>query len=389
MRTSIVLGVTDVDFSNADVQGTGFYGAILERSSFRQANLANAKFDRATLTAADFTGAEIRGASFVVEVYYGNDMPPVLAGTGIKLDQLYSTQSYQSGDLREVDFGNNEFAGANFAGKDLTDAGFGNVTLTGAEFTDAVIRARFGNTLTLSQIISTGSYIARDLRGVDLHYSRLAGANFTSQNFENADLGASDLSGANFRQANLANANFVTTTWYTCFDCIGGPGLRTSYSYASLIDADLMAADARGASGLNLYGAITTNLIESDGHIKGLELEAGDLLIVRDYDGRATPYYGGNPPPISVFPFPLPSHTAPNSITIDESVELNPRGTLRMVFEADAWDSTISFARHPGRARRHAGTHVCRRRESRHPARPHVRRFRLDRRRAYRRVRRL
>jgi hypothetical protein len=46
------------------------------------------------------------------------------------------------------------------------------------------------------------------------------------------------------------------------------------------------------------------------------------LLVVRDYDG-----YG----------IPLP-------ITVDQHLAMGPGGKLRLVFQADAWDSTISFA---------------------------------------------
>jgi len=34
----------------------------------------------------------------------------------------------------------------------------------------------------------------------------------------------------------------------------------------------------------------------------------------------------------------------PRPITVDEHLTMAPGGALRMVFEADAWDSTISFA---------------------------------------------
>ena len=47
---------------------------------------------------------------------------------------------------------------------------------------------------------------------------------------------------------------------------------------------------------------------------------------MRDYDGN---------PPYGIGPIP---------ITVDQHLAMGPGGTLRMVFEADAWDSTISFA---------------------------------------------
>jgi hypothetical protein len=58
-------------------------------------------------------------------------------------------------------------------------------------------------------------------------------------------------------------------------------------------------------------------------------LDAGELLVVRDHDGDSSRYDPVLPP--------IP-------ITIDQHLAMGPNGTLRMVFDADAWDSTISFA---------------------------------------------
>jgi hypothetical protein len=72
--------------------------------------------------------------------------------------------------------------------------------------------------------------------------------------------------------------------------------------------------------------AITSNLIWPNGHIEGLDLDAGGRLVVRDYEDNLY-----NPP-----------RTIP--IVVDQHLAMGPGGTLRMVFETDAWDSTISFA---------------------------------------------
>ena len=50
---------------------------------------------------------------------------------------------------------------------------------------------------------------------------------------------------------------------------------------------------------------------------------------MRDYDGDSDDSIAATPP--------IP-------ITVDQHLTMGPGGTLRMVFEADAWDSTISFA---------------------------------------------
>jgi hypothetical protein len=90
---------------------------------------------------------------------------------------------------------------------------------------------------------------------------------------------------------------------------------------------DPTAADARGAA-LFPSDAVTSNMIQYNGHIHGLDLLGGGRLVVGDYDGGYR---------IDPFGSPIP-------ITIDQHLAMGPGGTLRMVFEADAWDSTISFA---------------------------------------------
>ena len=144
---------------------------------------------------------------------------------------------------------------------------------------------------------------------------------------------------------------------------------------ANLTDANLSGADARGANFqfATLAGANTSNLIQSNGHIAGLDLTAGASLVVRDYDGNpaATPPTG-----------PLP-------IVVDQHLAMDATGTLRLVFDADPWDSTISFA--PGIPVALGGTlelDLRARRRRRQPNRPHDRPVRLDRRDAHRRVHR-
>ena len=339
----------------ADLTGADGTFANLTNADLSQANLTDASLWGAGLMGADFTNAQVRGASLRDVTFYG-----------FTATQLYSTASYQVRDLSGIGLMRNNLYGWNFAGQNLTNAIFFGATLTNADFTGANVRGAsfdireffspnpvYGTGLTLAQLSSTASYQAHDLSGVSLAGSNLAGSNFAGLNFTNADLGGTNLMGASLRDANLANVEFFTS-FYTCV-----PGVfcyMDSYS-AVVTDANLTSADARGASGLSVSNATTTNLIWPDGHIGGLDLDAGALLTVRDYDGD-TRYEPALPP--------IP-------ITIDQHLAMGPGGTLRMVFEADAWDSTISFA--TGIPVTLGGTlelTFADRRESRQPARPHA-----------------
>jgi uncharacterized protein YjbI with pentapeptide repeats len=248
----------------------------------------------------------------------------------------------------------NNLAGGNFADQNLSTANFSGATLSGADFTGAEIRsANFefrvsialggggdlilrgpevpptGTAITLAQLYSTASYQAKDLSGIGLRHNDLAGGNFAGQNLSNADFGGANLTDANFRQANLANAKFsyIVSEGCSIFFCF--PVIAA----ANLTDADLTAADARGATfqvffpSSGFSAANTANLIWPDGHIDGLDLDDGGQLFVRDYDGNSNN-----------------NLTSPVLITIDQHLAMGQDGTLRMVFDADDWDSTISFA---------------------------------------------
>jgi hypothetical protein len=121
-------------------------------------------------------------------------------------------------------------------------------------------------------------------------------------------LGA-NLSNASLSSANISNVNFRSAT---------------------LNGANLSGADSRGADFTNavLTGAVLTNSIQSNGHVNGLDLSAGQTLLVRDYDGDP------NRDPV----------LAPIRITVDQHFAMSAGGNLRIEFEGDAWDSTISFA---------------------------------------------
>src|SRR6185436_10950821 len=79
------------------------------------------------------------------------------------------------------------------------------------------------------------------------------------------------------------------------------------------------AADARGAnfSHATLTGANTFNLIQDSGHIAGLDLRTSNSLTVRNHW---------------------------MSIGVDQYLNADATGALRLLFDGDPWGSTISFA---------------------------------------------
>jgi len=316
-----VKDLTGVNLGYNDLTGANFAGF----------NLTNATFFGG-LTDADFSGADVRGARL----------------SGLAADQLYSTASYQAHDLTGVRLDQTQLDGWNFAGQNLTNADFYYSSLVGTNFTGAGIRgANFEgatnylgsrrNGFIAEQLYSTASYQARDLTGIRLASASLAGWNFAGVKLTNARFSRASLRGTDFSYADLANADFSGATLTNAnlrhanlesanFGYGGG-----TYGNADVTGADLTGADARGAISLGLPSStITTNLIRPDGHISGLDLDVGGMLVVRDYDGKPTTSSSGLNGPIP--------------ITVDQHFAMGAGGTLQMLFESDAWDSTISFA---------------------------------------------
>jgi uncharacterized protein YjbI with pentapeptide repeats len=317
--------LTDANLSQANATNANFYLATLTGANLSQADLTNANFLVAMLTDADFTGAGVRGANF-----------DNVSGAGITTSQLYSTASYQAHDLTGIRLRGNNLAGVNLAGQNLTNATIDGATMTGANLTGAEVRGAYLSEISTAQLYSTASYKAHDLTRIRLNVGNFSGVNLAGQNLTNAQIPFATLTGANLSQANLTNANFISATltganlsqanlqnanFSTVVYCDDGgctdPG--------DLTNANLSGADARGANFQYavLTGANTSNLIQTYRHILGLDLTAGASLVIRDYEN----YAGVGIP-----------------IVVDEHLAMDGTGALRLVFDADPWDSTISFA---------------------------------------------
>jgi hypothetical protein len=94
---------------------------------------------------------------------------------------------------------------------------------------------------------------------------------------------------------------------------------------ARLASANLSGADTRGARDIDTGPAFTRNTILSDGLIEGVDLNANEKLVVRNYHGDAT------------------RELAPIPIAVNEHMAVDAGGVLQMRLDADQWESTMSF----------------------------------------------
>jgi uncharacterized protein YjbI with pentapeptide repeats len=323
----------DANFTQANLSDAIFaHLQPLTNANFSQANLIGAQMWANDFSGANFTDADVRWAT----MYGDGDVTHDLT-----LAQLYSTASYKAHDLTGLRTAGYYFNGGNFVGQNLsyasvggmlsnadfshaslTHASLGYGDMTNANFSHANLSyASVGGTLTnanFSQTNLTGALVRGTLTGANFTGAEVRGADFGGTNLSAAQLYATasyqahDLTGIALVSNNLTGWNFA-----------GQHLTNANFDSAMLSGADFSGADVRGAifsyNNNNLTDANTTNLIQSNGHIAGLDLTAGATLVVRDYDG-------GVP------------------IVVEQHLAMDAASALRMVFEADAWNSTVSFA---------------------------------------------
>ncbi|TWT37326.1 Secreted effector protein pipB2 [Posidoniimonas corsicana] len=107
--------------------GVKLYGNDMAGWDFAGFNLEGASFGGGSLVDTDFTDADIRNATFGQATY-----------SGWTAEQLYSTASYQAGDLRGVSLLINDLIGWDFEGQNLLGANL-SANLEGASFRHAYL----------------------------------------------------------------------------------------------------------------------------------------------------------------------------------------------------------------------------------------------------------
>lgn len=161
-------------------------------------------------------------------------------GPGVQLDSRDLGYAW----LSELDLTGASFKSSNLANADLYESVLSNANLTGA----TVAGTRFANDssggLTKTQLYSTASYQAKDLRGIQLQGSGL------------------DLTGWDFRDQNLTDA--VLSKVCLCHGRGEGALVGADFSGANLTDALFLGANLEGA---NLSGALITGAVFSNGFL--------------------------------------------------------------------------------------------------------------------------
>jgi uncharacterized protein YjbI with pentapeptide repeats len=291
------------DFSGQSMVGISLGGptpAIITDANLRGADMTRGLFYNARAEGADFTGATF-SRSNIWGMHIDRAILDDTTSRGLLFTHISSTATYRSGTLRGVSLRWNDLSNWSFSGKHLTDVNVSHSTMTNLDLSDAIISGvHFQDTtargFTEKILQSTASYRSKKLEGLNLL--------------------ANDLSGWDLHGQDLSDATFFA------------PGIAP----ARLDGTDLSGADLRGAALEGITGFSQTNMIWPDGRIEGLVLKAGAMLTIRDDDGVSTASPHGRPVP-----------RAPLPIRIHDHALLGDGGTLRLEFDADPWDSLITF----------------------------------------------
>ena len=100
--------LTEMDFSNINVEDAEFCNADLTSSSFADAHLTNVKFENCDLTSVDFTRANLVECSFNESILNGTDFSYAVVDYGNFTDADLAGAIFQSADLSNSDFSMSE-----------------------------------------------------------------------------------------------------------------------------------------------------------------------------------------------------------------------------------------------------------------------------------------
>ncbi len=100
--------LSEMDFSNINVEGAEFYNADLNSSTFADSHLTNVIFDGCDLTSVDFTRANLVECSFNESVLNGTDFSYATVDYGNFSDADLAGAIFLSADLTNSDFSMSE-----------------------------------------------------------------------------------------------------------------------------------------------------------------------------------------------------------------------------------------------------------------------------------------
>ena len=185
-----------VDFNGQNLSNAYFVSSNLNGADFSHADLSNVQFNNSTVVNANFTNSKIVGAT-------------LSNASGFTAAQFYSTANYQARDLAGVWFYDNDLGGWDLSGQNLASAILQGPLAGADFTDALVAGAQLNQSFTMAQLYSTASYQAGDLRGIALGGVDFAGVNLAGRDLSGTSLSRANLSGANLSGAVVSSGSLA------------------------------------------------------------------------------------------------------------------------------------------------------------------------------------
>jgi uncharacterized protein YjbI with pentapeptide repeats len=187
------LDLAGLDFKQAVLAGTNFYGSDLTQARLSGSNLAGAKLDRTSLSRADLSGANLKGATLLTVSAHATSEP-----------NPKDAPNFSGADLSDAHIAS-RLDGANFTNANLSRARMGTLVPTWGSYRPRAIfnGAKFSGASLHGADLSMAVMQFTEFRNADLRAANLKNCDFTKANLVGADLSGADISGADFDGADL------------------------------------------------------------------------------------------------------------------------------------------------------------------------------------------
>ena len=189
-------------YQQKNLRGIGLADNDLTGWDFSQQNLSHADFRRAAPPTRFYSGASVRDAQFDDVTSKGFRKEQLYSTASYQERNLHGI-GLNNNDLVNWDFSRQDLTGASMSDSVLISADLSGAIITGVDFGNTTT-----GQLTENQLQSTSSYQMGDLRHVNFQDNNLDGWDFEGQDLAGGSFLSSSLIGVNMRQANLANTGF-------------------------------------------------------------------------------------------------------------------------------------------------------------------------------------
>lgn len=322
---------SDAGFSDALINNANFLNAnnlryyqIAGSASYKNKDLSGVKI-KCDMSKLDFIGFDLSGAvlhgkmstvsfrgAIIKNTEFGcwekfTSSPNDPIYETISTDQLYSTKSYQDGDLQGIKFFAEKrlvfykynFSSLNMKGASFSGGEFRNTSFANSDLSNAVFKScRFLESVSFRGSILTGADFSRstDLREVDFSGATINNANFQHNvvYYDPSDIGAITkeqiYSTKSYKEKNLSGikliGNINMSGWNLRGQNLMNSSLNLNGEQASMQNTDFSYADLRGADmeRNNADGYIVRNTIMQDGGIHNFSMNSSsDNFSIRKY----------------------------------------------------------------------------------------------------------